>query len=162
MIVAIETDSFSLAETDVSSLAVGEAETIETESGQVVDILRTPDGVEVYIDGELVDVGLDHDHEAHQVNMIRKHVEIICDEEDDCDKHVVIHANDKVGHQDAEHVIIHEDIDISCEDEDGEDCSERVILLTGDEQIEIEELLEQHVGGEEHKVIVIKTRKDGD
>ena len=40
MVIALKTDDFTLAETDVSSLAVGEAQTIETDSGKVIDILR--------------------------------------------------------------------------------------------------------------------------
>ncbi len=40
MVVAIATDSFTLEETDISSLAVGEARTIETESGQVIGVIN--------------------------------------------------------------------------------------------------------------------------
>ena len=52
IVIALKTHDFDLAETEVSSLAVGESQTIETESGKVIDILRTTDGVELYIDGE--------------------------------------------------------------------------------------------------------------
>lgn len=64
IVVAISADEFELAETDVSHLAVGDAETIMTESGRTIDILRTAQGVEIYLDGELLDTGFDGDIEA--------------------------------------------------------------------------------------------------
>lgn len=121
MVIALQTDSFELAETDISDMLVGEAKTIETESGKVIDILRTADGAEVYIDGELLELDFDHDG-LHAEHMIEKHIEIICDEEEDCERHVVIHAD-------------------------------------GDES-DLEELHQKHVGGESHKVIVIKKSAD--
>ena len=44
----------TVADTDISHLGVGDAETIYTESGKTIDLLRTEDGVEVYVDGELL------------------------------------------------------------------------------------------------------------
>ena len=44
---------------------LGESQTIETNNGKVIDLLRTADGVEIYVDGE---------GEGHKVIMIRKHV----------------------------------------------------------------------------------------
>lgn len=80
IVVAVSTDDFELEETDLSHLAVGDAETIVTESGKTVDLLRTEDGIEIYIDGELVETGGSHD-ENHIVHKIK----IICDEdEEDC------------------------------------------------------------------------------
>ena len=73
MVIALKTDDFNLMETDVSDLAIGEAQTIETDSGKVIDILRTADGVELYIDGELLEMdfageGLHEDlHEEHRI-----------------------------------------------------------------------------------------------
>jgi hypothetical protein len=51
MVIALEADDFKLAETDISTLAIGEAQTIETDSGRIIDILRTSDGAEIYVDG---------------------------------------------------------------------------------------------------------------
>jgi hypothetical protein len=56
-VVALKTDDFELHETDISDLAVGEAETVFTESGKTIDLLRTAEGVEIYVDGELLDTG---------------------------------------------------------------------------------------------------------
>ena len=73
MVIALKADDFELAETDISELAIGEAQTIETESGTVIDILRTADGADIYVDGELLEMNFDdedHDleelHESHQ------------------------------------------------------------------------------------------------
>jgi len=89
MIIALKTDNYELLETDVSSLAVGEAQTIETDTGKIIDILRTVDGVEIYVDGELLEMDLDHE-DLHEGHMVEKHVEIICDSEEECDRHVLI------------------------------------------------------------------------
>lgn len=64
IVVAITADDFELAETDVSHLGIGDAETVVTESGKTIDILRTEQGVEIYVDGELLDAGLDENIEA--------------------------------------------------------------------------------------------------
>ena len=80
IVVALSTDDFEIEETDLSHLAVGDAETIVTDSGKTIDLLRTEDGIEVYIDGELVDTGDSHDEE-HIVHKIK----IICDaDKEDC------------------------------------------------------------------------------
>lgn len=92
MVIALKTDHFELAETDITDLAVGEAQTIETDSGKIIDILRTADGAEVYIDGELLEIDFD-DEGRHENHIISKHIEIMCDDEKECDEHVVIHAD---------------------------------------------------------------------
>jgi hypothetical protein len=89
IVIALSTDDFELAETDLSDLEVGDAETIMTESGKRIDLLRTEDGVEVYVDGELVDTGMhggENLHDGHTV--VHKHVEVICDTDEDCEEMV--------------------------------------------------------------------------
>jgi hypothetical protein len=88
LVIALSTDDFDLPETDLSDLAIGDVKTMHTESGKTVDLLRTEDGVEVYVDGELLDLGHDGDHEDHVT--VHKHVEIDCDSEEDCEENVWI------------------------------------------------------------------------
>lgn len=168
MIVALKTNDFELTETDISSLAVGEAQTIETESGKVIDILRTVDGAEIYVDGELIEMNFDEDtvHEEHmtQKHVVRKHVEVECENDEECDKNVVILAG---NHEDlpewiseeGDNVFIHKEVELSCnDDEEGTSCGEKTIWISGDEDIDIEEIHEKHNSGETHKVIVIKKK----
>jgi len=129
MVIALKTDQFELTETDISDLAVGEAQTITTDSGKVLDILRTVDGVEIYVDGELLDMNIDEDG-VHEDHVVRKHVEVICDSAEECDKNIVIHAGDD---------------DSGWVSEDGED-------------IDLEELHQVHENGDEHKVVVIRKK----
>ena len=89
MVIALKTGDFELLETDVSELVIGESQTIETDSGKVIDILRTTDGVELYIDGELLEMDFS-DQGLHEEHMVQKHVEIICSDEEDCDKNVFV------------------------------------------------------------------------
>ncbi len=94
MVIALATDDFELAETDISTLAIGEAKTIETDSGKIIDILRTTDGAEIYIDGELLEMNLD-DEDRHEVKRVSKQVEITCDDEGECHKNVTILSGDE-------------------------------------------------------------------
>jgi len=80
MTIQLKTGDFELTETDISALAVGESKTIETESGKVIDILKTADGAEIYVDGALLDLNFDHER-PDGVHEITQNVEIICDDE---------------------------------------------------------------------------------
>jgi hypothetical protein len=82
IVVALKTDGFELEETDLSDLAVGDAHTIHTGSGKTVDLLRTEDGIEVYVDGELM-TSHGGDHSQHRI--VHKHVEIVCDDTGECE-----------------------------------------------------------------------------
>lgn len=170
VIIEVETDSFKLAATDVSSLAVGESKTIETESGKVVDILRTLDEFEIYVDGELLDLGLHHDPDS-EMHVISNHVEVFCDEddEDQCGKHIFIHTRDAEGlttwiTEGDEDVFVHKNIEITCSDdpEDGEEvnCKHFMIMTAGDGQVDIESMHEAHEDGEGRKVIVITSKME--
>ena len=157
MVIALQTDDFELAETDISTLAIGEAKTIETDSGKVIDILRTNDGAEIYVDGELLEMNF-NDENLHEEHMMEKHVEIVCDSDEECDENIFILSGD--GHEesewvtaDGEHVSIHREIEITCDDEEGSDCSHEMLLISDD--VDIEELHEQHGSSEAHKTIVI-------
>ena len=83
-VIALKTDHFELAETDVSHLAVGESETIVTESGTTIDLLRTADGIEIYVDGELLELPHADHHDGAQ-HKVARHVVVHCaDDEQAC------------------------------------------------------------------------------
>jgi len=88
MVIKLDTDDFELAETDISQLEIGESETIVTESGKIVDLLRTSDGVEIYIDGELLDLPNMEGMQAHDSGhgMIHKEIIVECEAEDDAEE----------------------------------------------------------------------------
>ena len=161
MIIALKTTDFELTETDISELAVGEAKTIETDSGKVIDILRTADGAEIYIDGELLEIDFDTDG-LHEEHMVKKHVEIVCEDDEECDKNVFIHAQDEGDDSDwvtvvGENVLMKHEIELSCTDEDeGTSCSDEMVWISDHEELELKELHELHESGEGHKVIIIK------
>ena len=105
MVIALTTDDFELAETDVSDLEIGDSETIYTQSGKTIDLLRTADGIEIYVDGELLELGLDGEegiHEGHHI--VHQHVEVDCDTEEDCDLDIELGSLHGEGHH--EKVII--------------------------------------------------------
>jgi hypothetical protein len=95
MVIALKTDDFELQNTDVSDLAIGESQTIETDSGKIIDILRTADGVELYVDGELLEMDFDGEG-LHQGHEVQKHVEIICDDDEtSCSEKMVFISDDE-------------------------------------------------------------------
>ena len=47
LVIALKADEFELHETDLSHLGVGDAETIVTDSGKTIDLLRTAEGIEI-------------------------------------------------------------------------------------------------------------------
>lgn len=161
VVIALKTDEFTLAETDVSHLAVGESKTIETDSGNIIDILRTTDGVELYVDGELLEMDFDEEG-IHAEHVIKKHVEIICEDDQDCDKNVfVINGDDSDLNSwisdDGQHILLHEDIELSCSsDGDETSCSDNVMIISDGENFDLEELHELHGNDGDHKVIMIK------
>ena len=160
MVIALQTDEFTLAETDVSSLAVGEAQTIETDSGKVIDILRTADGVELYVDGELIEMDFDNEG-LHGEHMVKKHVEIVCDDDEECDKNVFVFTGDDTDvsawvTDGGEHVLIHKEVGLVCDSKDEASCSENMVILSDDEEFDLQELHEMHANDSGQRIIVIK------
>lgn len=161
MIIALKTDGFELTETDISSLAVGESQTIETDSGKVIDIIRTAAGAEIYVDGELLLTNLDSEG-LHKKLMIKKHVQIICGSDEGCDKHVfILDDGDDINldwvTDDGDHVFIHKEIKLSCTDEEeGTNCGDKMVWISEGEDMDLDGLHEMHLSGEGHKIIVIR------
>ena len=156
MVIALKTSDFELTETDISSLAIGESKTIETESGKVIDILKTREGAEIYIDGELLEINQPHDG-----RMIESHVEIVCEDEENCDKDIVVIADHDTELSDwmtdeGDQVFIHKEIIHACSDDEKTSCSEQTVRIDRHDDVDFEELHELHEGREQHKVIVIK------
>lgn len=142
-VIAIKTNDFELSETDVSNLAVGEAETIVTENGKTVDILRTAEGFEIYVDGELLDMSFGDEHGAHHV---QKRKVITCDgTEGDCEEEFVRHPG---SHEDGEvHGAVVKKIHVECTSDDEGECAEKMVWVSDDEsadlgEIDIEEFIE--------------------
>ena len=99
MVIALKSDHF-----DISSLLVGESQTIETDSGKIIDVLRTADGIEIYVDGELLDIDFNGEG-LHEDHMVGKHVEVICGYDEECDTDLeTLHEMHK--HAEAHKIIV--------------------------------------------------------
>lgn len=151
---------------DMSDAAVGDAQTWTTENGKVIDVLRTENGVEIYVDGELMDASFGEEalHGAHVV--LHEEMEVECHGTDgeDCRHDVIVMKNGDVsmdGDFDvvidgdaAEHQVIVKRFEMVCEDEDGaKDCGE-LAVFSDEERAHLEAL-----GDEGHDVKVIKIRR---
>lgn len=153
MVIALTTSEFELAETDISSLATGESKTIETGNGKVVDILKTRDGVEIYVDGELLEV-----NQAHDGHTTETHVEIICDDEENCEEDIVVIADDEMDisgwvTDNGDSVFIHKEIVHACNDDENTSCGGQTVRVGDESEIHIQQT---HDGESGHKIIVIK------
>lgn len=138
IVIALSTDDFEIEETDLSHLAVGDAETIVTEDGKTIDMLRTEDGIEVYVDGELLDMG----HGEHAGHHVMHRIEIFCEEgEEECEE--------------MEWISEDGDVNLTTHLESGH----KVIMIKGDEEAwDVETLTE--VDGNVH--IVKKIAEDAE
>jgi hypothetical protein len=112
-VIKVQTDDAEVIEADVSHLQPGEAEMIVTENGTTVDLIRTDAGMEIWIDGELVDSASTAEAALVRARLAQEEggtkfifsedVEIDCRAEDDehC-LHEVLIARHMAGHMDGE------------------------------------------------------------
>lgn len=134
VVIALKTNDFELGETEVSDLAVGESKTIVTDGGKTIDLLRNEDGIEIYVDGELIEMDIDPDKNLHAGQHLSEDIEIVCTDDRECQDMVWIQAGAEAMAKEAPdgggvHVIRSE-IQIECDD--GENCSEQAIVIAND------------------------------
>lgn len=173
MVVELKTNDFEMAETDISNLAIGESETVVTESGKIIDLMRTAEGVEIYVDGELLDMphmdGMATDGSGH--HNIHKRVVIECEVDDagdvaaECGENMVFLADGDIDiealYDDGEaHKVIMKKVHSECaSDEEGE-CEDHNVWVSDGEDFDFAEL---HEASEGHRVIKIhRSHSDGD
>ena len=141
MVVALTTPHFEIAETDISHLAVGESETIVTDSGRTVDLLRTEDGVEVFLDGVKLDIPMEGEE-----RVIREEIEIHCGSDEDCESLTWISEDGEIDLEALEAEGAHRTIVIRRETE----------ISGGEADIDVE--VESEGEGHEEKVIIIRKK----
>ena len=172
MVIELKTNDFEMAETDISDLAIGESETIVTESGKTIDLLRTAEGVEVYVDGELLETpdmnnmelhGEGHG-EMHKLVIIECEVDDASDLEAECGEDMVFISDgdfdmDMLHEETGNRKVIVKRIHSDCASEEEGDCEDQQVWISDGEDFDMSEL---HEVGEGHKVIEIHTSHDSD
>ena len=176
-VIAVKTDDFELAETDVSGLATGESKTIVTDDGTTIDILRTQDGLEMYVDGVLAELNLNDLADGGHAGL-HKTIQVTCQESGECEESVWISEDTSVelGYStDGEETrIITREIRIECDQKDG--CDQQKLWITdGGEGIHPEDgeselhIIRLHDGeadsmdpGSAPRVIIIKEKTEID
>lgn len=181
MVIKLKTSDFEMAETDISDLEIGESETIVTESGKTIDLLRTAEGVEVYVDGELLDIPEMGAHKSHRVKMhhgdhdgkmVKKHKEIIIEcevdgedgEEHECGNEMFFVGDGDIDiealHEDGDaHKVIVKRIHKTCSSDEEGECEEVNVWVSDGDDVSFSDL---HEAGEGHKVIRIHKSADGE
>jgi hypothetical protein len=155
-VIKVATGDADVIEADVSELQLGESLDFVTESGQVIDILKAPEGFEIYIDGERVDPqGLHGDQEQlhRHIAIHEEALDIDCEGVEDCDAHIEDLVAGDFEH--AEVIIARHGIMEIC-DADG-DCDMSIqIFSDGDEAMDI------LAGDAEKRVIIIEKEIEGE
>lgn len=170
MVIELKTNDFQVAETDISNLSVGEAKTILTDSGKTVDILRTEDGVEIYVDGELLE--MPEMHEAHD-QAVHEHVEVVCvsDGEEDgsadseCDHDMMFFSDEDIdiealGEHGTESRVIVKRVQHECESDQEGECEDEQVWVSDGSDVAFGELHETGEG--KHRIVRIHKSVDGD
>lgn len=107
MIIAIKTDAVRIEQLDISDLATGDVETIYSDDGKTIDVMKTAEGVEIFIDGEKLDIPALGIHSTHDDGHEAKHIimKLHCDSEADeycaADEQWTIIGDDDVDSSDA-------------------------------------------------------------
>jgi hypothetical protein len=176
-VIAIKTDDFELAETDVSGLATGESKTIVTDDGTTIDILRTQDGLEMYVDGVLAELNL-NDLAAGDPTGLHKTIQVTCLDSGECEERMWISEDTSVeleySDDGGEKQVITREIRIACDQED--ECDQHKVWITnggdeihpehGESELHIIRLHEGEADGSETssapRVIVIKEKTEID
>ena len=157
-IIKVGAGDAEMIEADVSDLQLGESLQFVTESGQVIDILKAPAGVEIYIDGELLDprgVHGDPERPHKRIAIHEEQLEIDCDDTDPetCEAH--IEAFVAGGLDEAQVVIARHEVSEICDEDGNCDTSVRVFsdgeapvdVLSGDTNGRVI-IIEKHVEGD--------------
>lgn len=154
-VIKVKTDDAEMVEADVSDLALGESRSFVTDSGRTVDILRAPEGIEVYIDGELLEAEFGAEDLHERMALIHEEMEIECeaDDEAECEDHFAYAWSTEDTDENV--FVARKIVEISCEGD--EDCDEMVWISEdgeGDFDIDFEgEGLHEE---DAHKVVVIR------
>ncbi len=158
-------DGNEVIEADVSDLQLGESLEFVTESGQIIDILKAPEGIEIYIDGELLDPhGGVHGDPHHKLDQLHQHIaiheevlDIDCDGVDDCEAHIEAHMEALVegDFEHAEVIIARHGVTEIC-DADGNCDTSIKILSDGDATVDILS------GDADKRVIIIEKEIEGE
>lgn len=139
-VVKVQAEGSEVIEADVSDLQPGEAMSFTTESGRLIDILQGVDGLEIYLDGELI--ANPGTAEGQVANAAILHERLIACEQasgGDCEG---LHGQ-----------LQHKKIEIHCVSDDDAEC-ENISWVGADHEIEVL----GHGGQSEENVIVIRKR----
>ena len=99
---------------------------------------------------------------------MEKHIEITCDDAENCDESVFIMAGNDLEPVDwitdhDQNDQVHKSIVLSCSDaEEGSDCSQKHVWVSAGKELDFEELHKQHANGYDHKVIIKKELRTED
>jgi len=128
-IVKVRTADAEVVEADVTDLALGESRTFVTGSGHTVDLLQAPEGLEIYIDGELVETrhGAEDLHE--RIALLHERSAEACEAADGsaCEEHYAyVYRTDAEGEMDAVVEAIGSEINVELVCADDDSCNESV------------------------------------
>jgi hypothetical protein len=161
-IVKVKTADAELVEADVSDLGLGESLSFVTESGHTVDILKAAEGLEIYLDGELLNDVAAAEMDARHDALLHERIEIECtsDERDDCAERVAVIMADGVTDGAAGTMVFidEEQVEIVCDGESEADCE--ALAWVSDGELDFDGDVDFHVeradATGDHEFVVIR------
>lgn len=153
-VVALRTGEGELIEADVSGLTLGESRSYVTDSGSVVDIIRAAEGLEIWLDGELLEGPGGQEAVHAHVERLHEEVMVECESSDAgaCEKHFV-YAYDTDVDVDHDVMVMRKHVEIACDE--GEDCDTMVWVSGDDDEMSFGDLDGLHAD-DDRKVVIIK------
>jgi hypothetical protein len=113
MIIDLETEDFHIEQLNISDFETGDTETIYTDGGKTIDVVKTDAGADIFIDGEKLDLPDLDIHSLHADSEEARYiiVDIECEAEADEDctagEHWAVSADDQLhAHEAMSHKII--------------------------------------------------------
>ena len=138
-VIKVQTDGSDVIEADVSGMQPGEAMSFTTDSGKMVDILKSVDEFEIYIDGE--QVAGPPAAEQRQAHAALVH-----------ERMVTCEATDAQVCEGQHGQAIHRKVEIHCDSETAGDC-DSLIVSGGEADLVLEEIMDE-------QIIVIRTTQE--
>ena len=113
ILIKVESEDVHVETMDISHLSTGDVETIYSEDGKTIDVMKTDTGIEIFIDGEKIELpslDLNSSHEdSHKVKHITVSIHCESEADDDCEedeKWLLDSDGDLQDHEDLSHRII--------------------------------------------------------
>ena len=131
-IIEVMAEDFVIGPLDISHLENGDSETVFTEDGRTIDILRSIEGIEIFIDGEPLGLPSLHHHEGSSIEL---EIECISDDHQGCSN-----SDQLIVNEDHDVMVIKDTHGSSHHDPETEEPEHRKVIIIKEIRLEEDEV----------------------